>query len=202
MPAVRHSERFGVGELVRMSVSDLHLLREICSNRAMDVASLMLDLYSRIPPLANDIVEGMDLAAVMEPPAPGANPIGWLLWHLARVQDDHVAEVMGTDQIWIHDDWARRFGLDADPSNIGYGHTPDDVAAVRPETPSVLLEYLDIVHRRTVKWLEGLSAADLDRIVDERWDPPVTLGIRLISVADDSLQHLGQAAYVRGLRPS
>ena len=44
--------------------------------------------------------------------------------------------------------------------------------------------------------LEGLAPDDLDRVVDRRWDPPVTLGVRLVSIADDSLQHAGQAAYV------
>jgi hypothetical protein len=168
----------------------------------MDSSSLMLELFGRIPPLARDVVEGMDVDALMDPPAPGANPIAWLLWHIARVEDEHVADVIDTDQIWVHDDWARRFGLDADPSNNGYGHSAQDVAAVRPESPSVLIEYLDVVHQRTVTWLEGLTDADLDRIIDDRWDPPVTLGVRLVSVAEDSLQHLGQAGYARGLRPA
>jgi len=115
------------------------------------------------------------------------------------VQDHHVAELIGTDQIWVQGDWAQRFGLTADPSNTGYGHSATDVAAVQPQQPAVLLDYLDVVDRRTRTMLQNLTAADLDRVVDERWDPPVTLGVRLISVADDSLQHLGQAAYVRGL---
>ena len=55
------------------------------------------------------------------------------------------------------------------------------------------------MHARTVAHLAGLSEADLDRVVDERWDPPVTLGVRLVSVISDDLQHAGQAAYLRGL---
>ena len=165
----------------------------------MDVASLLLELYSRIPPLARRAVSGVDLDRLTEPPSPGANTIAWLVWHLARVQDHHVAELLGADQIWVGGDWARRFGLDPDPSNTGYGHSVEEMAAVRPETPEALLEYLDAVDGRTRTMLEGLVAADLDRIVDRRWDPPVTLAVRLVSVADDSLQHAGQAAYVRGL---
>lgn len=165
----------------------------------MDVASLLLELYSRIPPLARRAVSGVDLDRLTEPPSPGANTIAWLVWHLARVQDHHVAELLGADQIWVGGDWARRFGLDPDPSNTGYGHSVEEMAAVRPETPETLLEYLDAVDGRTRTMLEGLVAADLDRIVDRRWDPPVTLAVRLVSVADDSLQHAGQAAYVRGL---
>lgn len=96
-------------------------------------------------------------------------------------------------------DRASRFGLDPDPSNTGYGHTAEDISAVRPDGHGALVEYLDTVCRRTRDMLERVSPVDLDRIVDRRWDPPVNMGVRLVSVADDSLQHLGQAAYARGL---
>jgi hypothetical protein len=165
----------------------------------VDVAGLLLELYGRIPPLARRAVGGADLDRLTKPPAPGRNPIVWLIWHLARVQDHHVAELLDSGQVWETGDWAARFGLDPDPGNTGYGHTPEQVAMVRPDSPKVLLEYLDAVMARTRTLLEGLAPADLDRIVDRRWDPPVTLGVRLVSVADDALQHAGQAAYVRGL---
>lgn len=165
----------------------------------MDVSSLLVELYGRIPPLARHAVEGVELARLTRPPAPGANPIAWLVWHLARVQDTHIAEILEADQLWVESNWAGQFGLDPDPANTGYGHTHAEVAALRPQRPEVLLEYLDAVHARTQTMLEALGPADLDRIVDRRWDPPVTLGVRLVSVADDSLQHAGQAAYVRGL---
>lgn len=165
----------------------------------MDVAALFLDLYDRIPPLARQAVTGADPDRVTEAPAEGANTIAWLVWHLARVQDHHLAEILDVPQVWVQDDWARRFGLEPDPSNTGYGHSPEQVAEVRPERPEVLLEYFDAVYRRTRPMLERLAPPDLDRIVDRRWDPPVTLGVRLLSVADDCLQHAGQAAYLRGL---
>ena len=165
----------------------------------MDVSELLLELYGRLLPLAVAVVDGLDLATLTQAPAPGANTIAWLVWHTARVQDHHVAEILAADQIWVADDRARGFGLEADPSNTGYGHAPADVAAVRPERPEILVEYLTAVGRRTQTYLEGLAADDLVRIVDRRWDPPVTLGVRLVSIADDGLQHLGQAAYLRGL---
>jgi hypothetical protein len=165
----------------------------------VDVAALLLELYSRIPPLARAAVEGLDEDRLTGPPAPGANTIGWLVWHLARVQDHHVAELLGAEQLWVGGPWAHRCGLAPDPSSTGYGHGPEQVAAVRPDGPEVLLEYLDAVDARTRTMLEGLVPSDLDRIVDRRWDPPVTLGVRLVSIADDSLQHAGQAAYLRGL---
>jgi hypothetical protein len=165
----------------------------------VDVSSLLLDLFGRIPPLARHAVEGIDRDGLTEPPSPGANPIAWLVWHLARVQDAHLAEILEADQIWTEGDWAGQFGLEADPANTGYGHSPEEVAAVRPVRPEVLLEYLDAVHARTRTMLQRLAPDDLDRIVDRRWNPPVTLGVRLVSIADDCLQHAGQAAYVRGL---
>jgi hypothetical protein len=165
----------------------------------MDVAALLLELYGRIPPLARQAVEGVDPGHLVEAPRPGANTIAWLIWHSARVQDHHVAELLQTEQIWVTGDWARRCGLEPDPSNTGYAHQPEDVASVRPDGADVLLEYLDVVYGRTRTLLERLTPTDLDRIVDRRWDPPVTTGVRLVSIADDSLQHVGQAAYVRGL---
>jgi hypothetical protein len=165
----------------------------------VDVAALLLELYGRIPPLARDVVEGLDLVQLTEPPAPGSNPVAWLVWHLARVQDDHIAELLEAEQIWITGGWAPRFGLDPDAQDTGYGHTARQVASVRPERPAVLLEYLDAVDARTRDMLARLTPEDLDRVVDRRWDPPVTLGVRLVSVADDCLQHAGQAAYGRGM---
>jgi hypothetical protein len=165
----------------------------------MDIASLLLELYGRIPPLAEAAVSGLDPEELCAAPERDANPIGWLVWHLARVQDHHVADLLDTEQVWVGGDWARRCGLEPDPSNIGYGHSAEEVRAVRPESSAVLLAYLGAVQARTVEMLGGVVPDDLDRVIDRRWDPPVTAGVRLVSVADDSLQHLGQAAYVRGL---
>ena len=132
----------------------------------MDVASLLLELYGRIPPLVRHAVVGFDLGRVTERPSSDSNTIAWLVWHLTRVQDHHVAELLGTDQLWIGGDWASRFGLDPDPTNTGYRHSAQEVATVRPERPEVLLEYLDAVAERTSTMLQDLVPADLDRIVD------------------------------------
>jgi uncharacterized damage-inducible protein DinB len=149
--------------------------------------------------LAREAVADLDADQLHKPPSPGRNTIGWLVWHLTRVQDHHISELLETSQLWVDGPWAARFGLDPDPDDTGYGHSPDDVAGVRPDGPDALIGYLDAVDERTRGFLEGQTAADLDRIVDRRWDPPVTLGVRLVSIADDCLQHVGQAAYARGL---
>lgn len=165
----------------------------------MDSASLLVELYGRFPPLAHHAIEGLSREELVTQPAPGANTIAWLVWHVARVQDHHVSEILETRQVWMEGTWAERFGLDPDPSNTGYGHAPADVRAVAPVLPRDPEDYLGAVQERTVPWLRALTAEDLDRVVDTRWDPPVTMGVRLVSIADDALQHLGQATYVRGL---
>lgn len=134
-----------------------------------------------------------------EAPRTGANTIAWLVWHAARVEDHHGSELLEAEQLWVTGGWASRFGLDPDPDNTGYGHSADEVATVRPDTAQALLDYLRAVDERLRPMLAELATADLDRIVDRRWNPPVTLGVRLVSIADDCLEHLGQAAYVRGL---
>jgi hypothetical protein len=165
----------------------------------MDVAAVYLELYGRIPPLVRAATEDLDRSALRERPAPGTNPIGWLVWHLTRVQDHHVSELIPADQLWTGAGWAERFGRAAEPNDVGYGHTPEQVDAFDPVSAALLVEYHDAVDARTRDELTKLSGTDLDRVVDRRWDPPVTLGVRLVSVADDSLQHAGQALYARGV---
>ncbi len=165
----------------------------------MDTIDLLTDGYGRLPGLVDRTVSGLSPEALTWQPGPEANPIGWLMWHLTRVQDAHVAELTGNPQVWESGDWAARFGLGKDPGNTGYGHRPDDVARVQPEDSDVIIGYFAEVYSRTREVIARATPAELDRVVDERWDPPVTLGVRLISVLADDLEHVGQAAYVRGL---
>jgi uncharacterized damage-inducible protein DinB len=163
----------------------------------MDVDVVLLDAFDRIRRLVGSVVEGLDEDELAARPNRRANSIAWLVWHLTRIQDDHVADAAGTDQVWTTG-WSDRFGLDLAPDDTGYGHSSDDVAAVRASA-DLLRGYHAAVADRTDEFVRGLSAADLDRVVDANWDPPVTLGVRLVSVVSDCLQHLGQAAYARGL---
>ena len=167
----------------------------------MDARGILEDAFGRLPELVETAVDGLTPEQLRWTPRPGANSIGWLVWHLTRVQDSHLSEILDAEQVYLTGDWAPRFGLKPDPSDTGYGHTAEQVAAVAPESAEVLLGYYRAVHDRTVGHLGEITAADLDRVVDERWDPPVTLGVRLVSVYDDDAQHAGQAAYVRGLLP-
>jgi hypothetical protein len=164
----------------------------------MDIAELLIDAFGRVRDATYRAVENAPRPVLKYRPDPDANSIAWLVWHLTRIQDDHVADVAGVEQRWLADGWCERFGLPLPERDTGYGHDSDDVAAVDVDG-ALLLEYFDAVHEQTVAYLGGLEAGDLDRIVDERWDPPVSLGVRLVSVIDDDLEHAGQAAYVRGV---
>jgi hypothetical protein len=161
---------------------------------------LLLDSFDRVQALVQRTGDGLTEQQLTSRVGPDANSIAWLIWHLTRIQDDHVADVAGIEQVWIADKWSERFALPFESSATGYGHTSEEVAAVRAPA-SLLIEYHDAVHSRTVEYVRGLSDTDLDRVVDQSWDPPVTLAVRLVSVLGDGLQHIGQAAFVRGLLP-
>ncbi|WP_435092336.1 mycothiol transferase [Clavibacter michiganensis] len=160
---------------------------------------LLVDAYGRIAEIVRDAVDGLDADDLAFRPDPEANPIGWLVWHLARVQDAQVADVAGRDQTWTTGGWAARFALPFEESATGYGQSPEDVAALEGVTGELLVGYLDAVQSATLAYLAGLDDAELARVVDEDWTPPVTLGARLASVLSDDLQHAGQASYLAGL---
>jgi hypothetical protein len=167
----------------------------------MTPADVLTDALQRVADGVPRVVHGLSDDDLGWRPGPEANPIGWLVWHLLRVQDDHVAEVADTEQVWTAQGFADRFDLPFEPGATGFGQGSEEVGRVRVSA-GLLVEYAEAVHRRSLDFLSGLEEGDLDRVVDERWDPPVTLGVRLVSVIDDDAQHLGQAAYVRGLLAS
>ena len=160
---------------------------------------LLQDAFGRIRGLVARTVDGLDAKAIAWRPEPEANSIAWLLWHLTRIQDDHVAEIAGREQAWSASGWAEAFGLPAGMADTGYGHTPAQVAAIAPADSQLLVGYHEEVADRTVAHLATVGDADLDRVIDRSYDPPVTVGVRLVSVIADNLQHVGQAAYLRGL---
>ena len=164
----------------------------------MTSADLLADAFGRIHDIVHRVVDGLTPEELTFRPDSEANTIAWLVWHLTRVQDDHVNDVVGTEQVWTSSGWAERFGMPLHLSDTGYGHAPHQVATVRSDAEK-LLGYHDAVFEATLRYLREVADADLDRIVDERWDPPVTLGVRLVSVIADDLQHAGQAAYIRGI---
>lgn len=164
----------------------------------MSVATdLLVDALDRVHEEVHSILDGLDRRGLTHRIDPDANTIAWLVWHLTRVEDDHIAGVAGTDQVW-HDGWHDRFGLPFGPDEHGFGQTSEQVGAVDVDA-DLLAGYHDVVHFRAVEYLRSLADDDLARVVDERWDPPVTMSVRLVSVVNDCTQHAGQAAFVRGV---
>jgi hypothetical protein len=166
-------------------------------------AELLVDGFGRIRENVASVLDGLTPEQLAYLVAPGANPVSWLVWHLTRVQDDHVAAAFSVPQAWSAAGWAARFGLPAGMMDHGFGHSAERVATVAAATASagLLTEYHEQVYAQTVKLVSEVSDADLDRVVDTRWTPHVTLAVRLVSVLDDDMQHVGQAAYVRGILP-
>jgi hypothetical protein len=165
----------------------------------MTSAELLVDAFGRIGGAVHRVVDGLTPEQLTFQVDPEANSIAWLVWHLTRIQDDHLAGVAEAEQAWTAQGWVERFGLPFDPRDTGYGHRADEVAAVHVDSGELLVGYYDAVHEQTLRYVERLSDAALGRIVDRSWDPPVTLGVRLVSVIADDLQHAGQAAFVRGI---
>ena len=163
----------------------------------MTSAELLTDAFGRVRQTVHQAVEGLSAGQLAARLDEEANSIAWLCWHLARVQDDHVAHAFAAEQVWP--EWADRFGLPFGPGATGYGHSSRQVAQVRVPSGDLLTGYHDAVDAQTIRLVAGVTDADLSRIVDERWNPPVTLGVRLVSVISDCLQHAGQAAFIRGV---
>jgi hypothetical protein len=160
---------------------------------------ILQDSFSRVADELPQLLDDLPLAALHWQPDPNANPIGWLAWHIGRCEDVQMAELMGSEQVWVTGGWTGRFQLPYKDDDLGYGHSAEQVRAFRVEDPALLSSYYDDVHARTVTIVQTLTERDFTRVIDRRWDPPVTVGVRVVSVVNDVTQHLGQLAYLRGL---
>jgi len=166
----------------------------------MEWRELIVDGYERLPDLMKETLAGLRVADLDRQPHPDCNSLGWTAWHLTRVQDSQIADLMGEAQLWIRDGWHKRFERSADPDDTGYGHTPAQVRAFRSPSARTQLDYLRAVVARTKRYLASLTPSALDRALDEPWfKPRPTVGVRIVSILADCHQHAGEASYVRGL---
>jgi Protein of unknown function (DUF664) len=159
---------------------------------------LLSEAFERIRTVVDSALKDASIEVLTFRADPGANTIAWLIWHLTRVQDDHITALVGGEEVWTEGAWFDRFDLPFDPKATGYGQSASDVAAVRADA-ELLSGYYDATHSRTIDYLRTLTETDFARIVDTSWNPPVTLGVRLVSILSDDLQHAGQASFIRGL---
>ena len=161
---------------------------------------ILRDCFTRIIEHVDAITDGLTDEVACFRPTPAANSIAWLVWHSARITDAQLAHIAGVEQVWFTGGWVDRFALDLPRDAHGYGHSPEEVAAVRAPA-DLLAGCYHAVHRMTLAYIASVTDEELDRIVDENWNPPVTASVRLVSIIDDCAQHLGQAAYLRGIAP-
>ncbi|MGD9618852.1 MAG: mycothiol transferase [Mycolicibacterium sp.] len=159
---------------------------------------LLRDSFTRLIEHVDDLTDGLTDPVAHFRPTPRANTIAWLIWHSARIQDAQLCDIAGIDQVWFRDGWVDRFALDLPRDAHGYGHTPEDVAKVRA-SGQLLAGYYHAVHRVSLEYVASVTSEELGRVVDRRWSPPVTASARLVSIIDDAAQHLGQAAYLKGI---
>ncbi|BDZ43063.1 hypothetical protein GCM10025865_23620 [Paraoerskovia sediminicola] len=164
----------------------------------MNGVDVLREMFGRVGPALSSAIQDLDGDALTARVDGEANTLAWLAWHVGREQDAQVAAAVGRDQVWTAQGFSARFALPFDDAAIGYGQSSTEVGQVRASA-ALLAEYLDAVQDETADVLDELTDGDLYRVVDADWDPPVTLGVRLVSVVEDALQHAGQAGYLRGL---
>lgn len=161
-------------------------------------ADLLLDSLDRVRDTAHQVLDDTPQELLATPPAPGTNTVAWLVWHLTRGVDEQVAGAFGYDPVWEAGGWRERLALPLPAGAHGYGMTFDEVLLVQASAAH-LGGYLDATFAAATDALRELTDADLDRVVDEHWNPPVTLAVRLVSVVNDCTQHVGQASYASGI---
>ena len=167
----------------------------------MDWQDLLSDGYGRVHDFLEHVLDGLTQDDLNWQPRSDCNSIGWLAWHLTRQHDAQISSLIGEEQLWIKEKWHDQFNRPADPADIGFGHTPEQVAAFKSPDAKTILDYHRAVLERSKRYFQKLSNTDLDRELNEpRFQPLPTIGVRLISIMDDAMIHAGQAAYVRGLR--
>jgi len=166
----------------------------------MEWQALIIDGFGRVLEPLEPALKGLSQEDLNERPKPDCNSIGWIVWHLTRGQDAQIADLMGEEQVWVKGKWYVKFVRHADPDDTGYGYTPQEVAGFKSPPPRVLLDYYRATLEQTKRYLAGLSSAGLDKKLNEPWfNPPPTVGVRVVSVLADCLQHSGEVAYLRGM---
>ena len=175
------------------------MLGDMTSSHDDTAKALLLDGFGRVLDGVPAVVDGLSNDELIWRPDHDANSVGWLLWHLARQADVQIAGLAKNDPVWEDHGWAQRFALPYDSGSIGFGMSSAQVGAFTIVDPTLFAGYQSAVHDRTVALIDALTDDDYDTVIDDGWDPPVTVAVRIVSVLDDAIKHLGQAEYVKGL---
>ena len=166
----------------------------------MDGAEIVADALGRINRVLHRAMDGIPAGVLNRQPTPESNSMAWLAWHLCRVQDHHISDLLGIPQLWIADGWHEKFGMARDESETGTGHTLEQVAALKVDSAELSLGYADAVLARSKQYLATVKPEDLDAEINEpQYSPLPIVGVRLVSIISDNTQHAGQVMYARGL---
>ncbi len=167
----------------------------------MEWQQLIIDIFMRISQDLEQVLDGLTVDDLNQRPRPDCNSIGWLAWHLTRSHDRNISELMEQEQLWIRDKWHAKFNRAPDPAETGFGYSSEDVSTFRSQDGKTLLEYHHAVLELAKRYISGtLSETELKReSASPTFGNVATVRRRLVGVVNDGLQHVGQAAYVRGL---
>ena len=165
----------------------------------MKATEVLTDIATRPIDAAEALRPKLDSTTLNAHPQGHDNSVAWLLWHSAREIDAQTAHLADAEQIWHTNGFDKRLDLGPAADSIGYGHTAEEARSIESDDADLLLAYLKESTDALVAYIRTLSDTDLDDVIDESWDPPVTRGVRIASIIDDAAQHIGQAAYVLGM---
>ena len=143
-------------------------------------------------------VDGLTAAERRFQPTPDSHHIDFVLWHIARVEDNWVQEFgRGVESVWERGVWPAKLGLPEQGN--GWGYTAEQVAELPQFDLDLLNEYAEAVRAGTIEFLDGLSPDDLNRRPDPK-GPQNSIGRMLSHVIVEESQHVGQVAYLRGIQ--
>ena len=163
----------------------------------MEFQQLLIEVFERVSQMLEKALDGLTQDDLNCLPNPDCNSIGWLVWHLTRVQDSAISNLMDKEQCWIVGKWYSKFGRNPDPTDRGVGHTSVDVSNFKSPDSKTLLDYYNAVFKQTKEYIGKLSTAELGREMDNPRNPLV--GLRIAGIINDNIQHIGQIAYLRGM---
>ena len=130
-------------------------------------------------------------------PAPEANHIDFMVWHVARAEDDWINAIIGQSQtVWARDGWAERLGIPIEGN--GYGMMAEQAQAMPEFDAGLMREYADSVRCSTIEYVESATAEDLDTERDAGWRV-VKVGGALSHLLVEIAEHVGHVAYIRGM---
>jgi uncharacterized damage-inducible protein DinB len=143
---------------------------------------------------------GLSAAELGFRPARHANSIGFIVWHMTRVEDGWIQRaIQRKPHLWVADGWAARFEMPAEMRDMGFGYTVQQLDAFKIPPLELLLGYSHAVREATMAYVSGWDPASPTE-VRAPWGGMVAVAEVLAQLVWELNQHSGQVAYLRGLQ--